>query len=154
MFVLFVFLFNRFEFMYAFLQQHYKSIKTIFFYLLRTVVLMLTFYLVIELNLFDTLDDGNYLSINVPLYVINGKPFYFLGMLFEKVKDSYMTNPLMIFYYLFNLLNYILIVSASVFYMMDGLKLQNINAETGQIRECYICSKMAQMLLEEEVQIR
>ena len=115
---------------------------------------MLTFYLVIELNLFDTLDDGNYLSINVPLYVINGKPFYFLGMLFEKVKDSYMTNPLMIFYYLFNLLNYILIVSASVFYMMEGLKLQNINAETGQIRECYICSKMAQMLLEEEVQIR
>jgi hypothetical protein len=133
---------------YAFLQQNYKSIKTIFLYLLRTVVLMLTFHLVIKLKIDDTLNDANYLSSDVPLYIINDEPFNFLGMLFEKVKDSYMTSPLMIFYYLFNLLNYILIISALVFYIMEGLKQQNINAETGKIRECYICSKKAQMLLE------
>ncbi len=45
-----------------------------------------------------------------------------------------MVDPLIIFYYVFNLLNYILIVSASVFYMMEGVKLQNINEETGKIR--------------------
>lgn len=145
--VMVVFLFNRFESFYAFMQQHYRSIKTIFLYLMRTVVLLLTFHLIIELDIIESLNDANYLSSDVPLYVINGEPFNFLGMLFEKVKDSYMTNLLIIFYYVFNLLNYILIVSASVFYMMEGLKLQNINSETGKIRECYICSKKAQMLL-------
>ena len=65
-----------------------------------------------------------------------------------------MLNPLVIFYYLFNLLNYILIVSASVFYMMERLKHHNFNAETEKIRECYICSEKAHMLLEEEIQAR
>ncbi len=82
MLVLFVFLFNRFESMYAFLQQNYKSIKTIFYYLLRTLVLMLTFHLLLELKIDNTLDSNNYLSSDVPLYMINGEPFNFLGMLF------------------------------------------------------------------------
>ena len=45
--VMLVFLFNRFEFAYAFLQQHYKSIKTIFLYLVRTVIMLLTFHIII-----------------------------------------------------------------------------------------------------------
>jgi hypothetical protein len=51
-------------------------------YLVRTIIMLLTFHIIIELDFFQTLGDSNYLSSGVPLYVINGEPFNFLGMLF------------------------------------------------------------------------